>query len=721
MKRKIRARRAVGLWVLVCGAVVVCGDVLAGPVPETRPAAKIEKSEATRELLRSQGLKRVARQDPEEAIRALDSLRSWAEVSAEGVALAIAEVALAAGRGALSPAQAAGFFLCAAAETYAAALEQAAGGAGGAPPGGAASALELHRQAVEGLIESLQVTRSPAEIGQAHGVAGPLARYQLTWVDAAEAWTPATHEFLAASTLPRKKRQHLARRPGVGVPVVAVRRGEVPDEPETEGGLFPIYVYFYPLTAVLELGDGEEGQPRPATLRFLDPRVDDKHSIGAMEYPLAMDIGAQLAALTREIDVTFARGGVRHAGKYVSLAGIYLLEPLRPGRIPAVLIHGLSSSPKTWAEAFEVFELDPDLRRGYQFWFFAYPTGLAFPYSAKLLRQSLVEAMQELDAAGLDPDHRRAVLIGHSMGGLLTRLQVTDSGSRLWDAVFTQPPDQLDLEAEDVDALRETLIVEPLPFVARAVFCSTPHRGSKYAANALGKLGASLVKVPAEAAHLGERVVIGGVDILTPSEAKRGRPPDSVQTLQPESPILKALDGLEIDPSVAYHSIIGDRGKGDSPDSSDGVVPYWSSHLEGAASEKIVPSGHGSHQHPQGVAELRRILHQHLEASRQPQTAVGEEADASRPAVVRQAVADLAARLGVGVDEIAVRGFETVTWPDASLGCPEPGMAYAQMVSEGTRIELAAQERVYTYHAGGGREPFLCERQRAPVPAEDER
>ena len=107
--------------------------------------------------------------------------------------------------------------------------------------------------------------------------------------------------------------------------------------------------------------------------------------------------------------------------------------------------------------------------------------------------------------------------------------------------------------------------------------------------------------------------------------------PDSVETLQAEAPILVALDELPIDPGIIYHSIIGDRGRGDTPDSSDGLVPFWSSHLEGAASEWIIPSGHGTHKHPQGVEELRRILYEHLGTG-------------ARLPVVRRASEELAAR-----------------------------------------------------------------------------
>jgi hypothetical protein len=88
-------------------------------------------------------------------------------------------------------------------------------------------------------------------------------------------------------------------------------------------------------------------------------------------------------------------------------------------------------------------------------------------------------------------------------------------------------------------------------------------------------------------------------------------PANSLVFLRANSPLLKSILALPMRPGVPYHSVIGDQGRGDTPDSSDGVVPYWSSHLTGAASEKIVPSGHGAHENPQGIAELARILRLH--------------------------------------------------------------------------------------------------------------
>ena len=72
-----------------------------------------------------------------------------------------------------------------------------------------------------------------------------------------------------------------------------------------------------------------------------------------------------------------------------------------------------------------------------------------------------------------------------------------------------------------------------------------------------------------------------------------------------------AMDSSPHKKDLVQHSVIGDRGKGDTPDSSDGVVEYWSSHLEGAASELIVPAGHQSYKHPFAIAELRRVLYLH--------------------------------------------------------------------------------------------------------------
>lgn len=81
----------------------------------------------------------------------------------------------------------------------------------------------------------------------------------------------------------------------------------------------------------------------------------------------------------------------------------------------------------------------------------------------------------------------------------------------------------------------------------------------------------------------------------------------------------------------------------------------------------------------------------------------------SGQASIERAVADLSQRLGIPEDEIDVAVAERVVWPDASLGCPEPDMMYAQVLQDGVRIVLEAAGTRYHYHGGGAQELFLCE------------
>lgn len=85
-------------------------------------------------------------------------------------------------------------------------------------------------------------------------------------------------------------------------------------------------------------------------------------------------------------------------------------------------------------------------------------------------------------------------------------------------------------------------------------------------------------------------------------------------------------------------------------------------------------------------------------------------------AVIDQALQDLSGRLGVSTDAIEVESAEAVTWPDGSLGCPEPGHSYTQALVEGFRVILRHEGEVYDYHAGSDTPPFLCEEDDVRVP-----
>jgi hypothetical protein len=76
---------------------------------------------------------------------------------------------------------------------------------------------------------------------------------------------------------------------------------------------------------------------------------------------------------------------------------------------------------------------------------------------------------------------------------------------------------------------------------------------------------------------------------------------------------------------------------------------------------------------------------------------------------VDMAIADLASRLSISTSEIKLVEATPVVWPDSSLGCPQPGMAYLQVPEDGLLIRLEVDGQIYPYHSGGTRNPFLCE------------
>ncbi len=278
-------------------------------------------------------------------------------------------------------------------------------------------------------------------------------------------------------------------------------------------------------------------------------------------------------------------------------------------KFPILCIHGLGDSQATWAPLIQTLRGDPVIRKNYQFWFFSYPTGFPYPLSASVLRRRL-DAINEHY-----PDHKEIVVIGHSMGGMISRTLITDSGMKLWNAIYDQPPEKMPFSAETRKVMSESLIFTPRTDISRVIFASASHRGSNMATNFLGRLGSRIIGAPAD-------LWPDEPDVLTLARpdstgANLRRMPNSIDFLKPDNRFVSTLAAIPTAPGIPYHSIIGDRGRGGNldhrwPVSTDGIVPYWSSHLEGAESELIIPSHHWTNQHPQGIAEAGRILREHL-------------------------------------------------------------------------------------------------------------
>jgi hypothetical protein len=181
----------------------------------------------------------------------------------------------------------------------------------------------------------------------------------------------------------------------------------------------------------------------------------------------------------------------------------------------------------------------------------------------------------------------------------------------LWQVVSKKPFDRIEADPADRAKIRQAFFFEKQPFVSRIIFIAVPHRGSTLSDGFVGRLSSRLIALPKGLLDTKDKLLAKNPDAFA-SALEIGLP-TSVDNLSPESPIIQAVGRLPIATEVKYHSIIGNAKEGvELRDSTDGVVPYSSSHVPNAVSEYIVSAGHACQSHPLTVLEVRRILHQHL-------------------------------------------------------------------------------------------------------------
>lgn len=287
--------------------------------------------------------------------------------------------------------------------------------------------------------------------------------------------------------------------------------------------------------------------------------------------------------------------------------GLHLLRPYRRGRIPVVFVHGLWSSPTSWSYMIDVLGSEAGLLDRYQFWTFGYSTGNPILYSASLLRRDLEAARRTFDPGGSDAAFDRMVVVGHSMGGLLAKMMVQDSGPRLWQLASNRPVDELAGDPEDLDLLRRTHFFKPRAEVHRMIFIATPHRGSRINRAWLKHLNSRLVPLQEPLRVSYGRLLARNGPAFFKDRLREGRP-TSLDDLEWDSPMLACLGQLGLPTTVEAHSIIADRREPPGPGGGDGLVSYESAHLNGLRSELIVSAGHFCQDDPAVIREVRRIL-----------------------------------------------------------------------------------------------------------------
>jgi pimeloyl-ACP methyl ester carboxylesterase len=429
-------------------------------------------------------------------------------------------------------------------------------------------------------------------------------------------WNPALYDFTPADQFDVHGTYVTERttRAGIGAPIVAVGR-ELNKEARAN---FTAPRTYYGVTAIARF----EGHR--CVLSFEDPLAVETVRVDGQIFPLAADFTVPLAVMLASTNPKkFELTRMLNPGKYAETARISRLQPYDPNKAVVLVIHGLMDTPATWTPMLNRLRGYPEIRRNYQFWFYSYPSGYPYPYSAVILRH-------ELDAIEKRfPLRKPMVVIGHSMGGCISRLLITDTDdNKLWMQLFKKPLEQVPLSPESRKLFTDALIFKHRPEIGRVIFISAPLRGSELASNWLGRIGSSLVRSPITLLKAGRDAF--KITTFRSGELKLRRIPNSVDTLAPTNRFVIAINTIPITPGIPYHTIMGDRGKGNAPNSSDGIVPYWSSHMPGAKSELIVPSGHSAHQNSEVIQEVRRILMlnlRHIPQERPNQGSTAQQAD----------------------------------------------------------------------------------------------
>ncbi len=371
---------------------------------------------------------------------------------------------------------------------------------------------------------------------------------------------------------------------------------------------FPEEGMALPLTATLDFkGDGQ------VELAVYDSLMVDFAPLDGTTVPLATDYTAPLALImTLRPEKNVGIKSMFQPSKYLELAGLFQLEPFREDKIPVIMVHGLSKSPSAWVPAVNELRSDPVIRENYQFLLFQYPSGLPATYCGSMLRHYLSEFQNHHDPGRRRQVMRNMVLVGKSFGGITSSQQIRESGEKIRELFSTRPLDEVGLSEHEVEAIRRLFHFQPNPDIRRTIFMGTPHRGTDVADTKAAHLASRVINYPFSLLLDGNQ--LPDSDAITPlARDYLQNPPNSVVNLRANSPVLATIASLPIGSRTTVHSIVGKRGDGPLEESDDKMVPYWSSHIDEAVSEVVVPCIHGElESHPKSVAELRRILLLHL-------------------------------------------------------------------------------------------------------------
>jgi len=411
---------------------------------------------------------------------------------------------------------------------------------------------------------------------------------------------------------------------GLGVPLIA-ERGVLRENQHLEAHYPP--GMSIPVTAYLRILPSREMGPegvmmREAVLELYDPLRTPEVQVADRMVPLQSDSTTPLAYFLDNLEYTdtaAATSGLFRPDETPYPSGLYMLEPYQAGKIPVLLVHGIWATPISWMTMFNDLRSIPEIQKHYQFWCYFYPTGEPFVYTAADLREQMMQLRKILDPQNREPALEQIVMVGHSMGGLISRLQSVDSGDLFWQQVAEQPLDMAKADPQTRQQIQRLFFFQANPSVRRVVTIATPFSGSDLSNSATQWLGSQLIEPPKLIMESLQKLNNENPELLKNDVADLT--PTSVEMLAPGSAALKSLAAAPRAPWVIYHNVIGRTESRDFlhrvTGNGDGVVSISSAQANDVVSEIIVDADHHSiHRHPRTILEVRRILREHLDALR---------------------------------------------------------------------------------------------------------
>lgn len=381
---------------------------------------------------------------------------------------------------------------------------------------------------------------------------------------------------------------------------------------------------------------------------FFNPYTSNKITLLGQEFPLYANYSAGYATWLKENEfdkIALANLLVKNGGQ---LPELYLLEPYNPNKKVIIMLHGLASSPQTWVKLTNNLLADSTLRENYQVWQIFYATNLPILENRHQIYNLINAAF-----AKYDPNHQQtnSVLLGHSMGGVIGRLLVSDdnllddlaklekSANQNGKKFVTMYDLRQKMSDEERAIVDERFMLRALPQIDTAIFVSAPHKGTDYADRWFTRGIRKVIGLPMSLSRDVKGVVIDFLDKENDeiqTNKNNEQPPlsalgelylqNGASQLSNQSVFMQLTNNIKISPTVRYHSIMANNNKVNKNNDqisdlsgeyiSDGIVPYDSSHLEGATSETVLSGNHSIHEDPETILHLRKILYESLNDSR---------------------------------------------------------------------------------------------------------